>query len=192
VSPPDQFSLSDRRGEEGRALVGFAGVKRGLGNLNDQLSGVQRDLGDKPSGPIGAIRLRGRPAQGFTVTDQLIKILVLISDLGQHPLPQQPKELIQLNPLKQVEGGGVAGCLGQLQAQCSAECLVMAFGKTLQIPGAAAATQDAQDRHQQQQPLRVTDASALAAFWESLQEGDQISTGSGVANGREQPRQNRY
>jgi hypothetical protein len=41
---------------------------------------------------------------------------------------------------------------------------VMAFGKTLQIHGAAAATQDAQDRHQQQQPLRVTDTSTLAAF----------------------------
>jgi hypothetical protein len=45
---------------------------------------------------------------------------------------------------------------------------------------AAAAAQDAQDRHQHQQPLRVTDTSALAAFWQGLQEGDQISSGSGV------------
>jgi hypothetical protein len=56
----------------------------------------------------------------------------------------------------------------------------MTLGKTLQIPGAAAARQDAQDRHQQQQPLRVADASALAAFRQRLQEGDQISSGSGV------------
>jgi hypothetical protein len=53
----------------------------------------------------------------------------------------------------------------------------MPLGKSLQIPGAAAATQDAQDGHQQKQPLRVADASALAAFWQGLQEGDQISTG---------------
>jgi len=186
----DQHTLElqgAEQGFEGRALVGFAGVKRGLGNRNAQLSGVQRDLGDKPSGPIGAIRLRGRPAQGLTVTDQLIKILVLISDLGQHPLPEGPEKLLELNPLKQVEEGGVAGCLGQLQAQRRAERLVMAFGKTFQIPDAAAAAQDPNGRHQQQQPLRVTDASALAAFWESLQEGDQISTGRGRARDGSRP-----
>ena len=46
-----------------------------------------------------------------------------MSDLGQHPLPEQPEELLELHPLKQVEEGGIAECLGQLQ-----------------IPGAAAAT----------------------------------------------------
>jgi hypothetical protein len=37
--------------------VRFAGVKRGLGDCHAQLTGVERDLGDKPSGPIGTIRL---------------------------------------------------------------------------------------------------------------------------------------
>ncbi len=149
----DQHTLElqgAEQGFQGRALVGFAGVKRGLGNRHTQLSGVQRHLGDKPRSTIGTIGLRGRAPQGFAIADQLIKIRVLISDLGQHPLPQQRKELLDLNPLKQVEEGGVAGCLGQLQAQRRAECLLMAPGKALQIPGAAAATQDAQDGHQQQ------------------------------------------
>jgi len=56
----------------------------------------------------------------------------------------------------------------------------MTLGKTLQIPGAASARQDAQDRHQQQQPLRVTHPSSLASFRQRLKEGDQISSGSGV------------
>ncbi len=41
------------QGFRGSALVGFAGVKRSLGNRHTQLTGVERPLGDKPSGPIG-------------------------------------------------------------------------------------------------------------------------------------------
>ena len=59
----------------------------------------------------------------------------------------------------------------------------MPLGKALQIPGAAAATQDAKDGHQQQQPLGVTHPSALAALREGLQEGDQISTGIRLGQG---------
>jgi len=40
------------------------------------------------------------------------------------------------------------------------------------ISGAAAAAEDPKDRNQQQQPLRVADASALATFRQGLQEGD--------------------
>jgi len=145
-------------------------------------------LGDKPHCAIGAIGLRGRSPQGFAnrfaeargYTDQLIKILVLIGDLGNHPLPEQPKERLELYPLKQIEEGGVAVCLGQLQIQGCGKRPVMALDKTLQISGAAAAAEDAKDRHQQQQPLRVAETSALAAFRQRLQEGDQISSGSGV------------
>jgi hypothetical protein len=57
----------------------------------------------------------------------------------------------------------------------------MAVGKTLLIRGHAAAIQNAQNGHQQQQSLRLTDNSALAAFWEGLLEGDQISSGCGVS-----------
>ena len=39
------------------------------------------------------------------------------------------------------------GCLGQLQIQRRAERVVMPFGKSFEIPGAAATTQDPQDRH---------------------------------------------
>jgi len=75
----------------------------------------------------------------------------------------------------------LAGCLRQLQAQCRAECLVMSFfTKKLQIHGAAAATQNLQEGHQQQQPLGVAHASALATFRQRLKKSDQISTDSGV------------
>jgi hypothetical protein len=182
----NQHTLKFQRAQQGfqsRALVGFTGVEGGLRDRHTQLPGLERDLGDKASRPIGAIGLRGRAPQGFAVTDQLIKVLVLISDLGDHPLPEQLEERLELHPLKQVEEGGVAGCLGQLQIQRGAECLVMPLGKTLQIPGAAAAAEDAQDRHQQQQPLGVTDPSALTALRQGLQEGDQIGTGRKLGQG---------
>ncbi len=125
----------------------FTGIERGLRDRHTQLTGVERDLGDKPHCAIG---LRGRAPQRFTVTDKLIKILVLIGDLGNHPLPEQPEELLELHSLKQVEEGGIAGCLGQLQIQGCGKRPVMPPGKTLQIHGAAATTKDAQYRHQQQ------------------------------------------
>ncbi len=46
------------QGFDGSALVGFAGVKRSLGNRHTQLSGEQRDLGDKTSGAVGTIGQR--------------------------------------------------------------------------------------------------------------------------------------
>lgn len=94
------------------------------------------DLGNKPRCAIGTIDLGGWTAQGFAITDQLVENLVLISDSGQHSLLEQPKEHLELHPLKQVEEGVEAGCLGQLRIQRRAECLVMPFGKKLQIPGA--------------------------------------------------------
>lgn len=105
------------KGFEDRALVGFAVVKRGLGNRHTQLAGIQRDLGEKTRCAIGAIGLRGRAPKGFAITDKLIKILVLDSDLGDHPLPEHPEELLKLHPLKQVEESGDVGSIGQLQIQ---------------------------------------------------------------------------
>lgn len=49
-------------------------------------------------GPIGTIELSGRASQSLAITDELVKILVLVSDLGKHPFPEQPKELLQLYP----------------------------------------------------------------------------------------------
>jgi type I restriction enzyme R subunit len=105
------------KGFEDRALVGFAVVKRGLGNRHTQLAGIQRDLGEKTRCAIGAIGLRGRAPKGFAITDKLIKIFVLDSDLGDHPLPEHPEELLKLHPLKQVEESGDVGSIGQLQIQ---------------------------------------------------------------------------
>ncbi len=138
------------QGLEGRALVGFAGVKQGLGNRHTELPRIERDLGNKPSCSIGIIGLLGRAPQDFAIIDQLIEILVLISDPGNHQLPEQPEKRLEVHPLKQIKKGGVAGCLGELQIQRRAECLVMPFGKTLKIPGAAAATEDAKNRHQKE------------------------------------------
>jgi hypothetical protein len=45
------------QGFEGCTLMGFAGVKGGLGDCHAQLTGVERDLGDKPLRTIGSIEL---------------------------------------------------------------------------------------------------------------------------------------
>ena len=74
----DQHALELQRAEQdfqGRALVGFTGVERGLRDRHPQLAGVQRDLGDKPRCAIGLPATpaerqsdqqwqRGRPTDG--------------------------------------------------------------------------------------------------------------------------------
>jgi hypothetical protein len=47
-------------------------------------------------------------------------------------------------------------------------------GKSLQITGAAAAAQDPQYCHQQQEPLRVAHSTAVAAIGDGLEEADQV------------------
>ena len=79
---------------------------------NVQLVSVKCDLGSKSRGAVGTTVLRSRASQCCAVADTVMEIHVLISHLGQHPVPQQPKELIELDPLKQVEKGGIAGYLG--------------------------------------------------------------------------------
>ena len=39
-------------------------------------------------------------ASQFNVTDQLIEIVFLLGDLGQHPLAQQGEQTLQIHPLK--------------------------------------------------------------------------------------------
>jgi len=168
---------------EGRPLVARSGVIGGLGDRHPQLAGVERHLGDESRGAIGSIRLAGGTPHGLAITDQLIEIPVLISDLGQHPLAQQGEQPVQIHPLEQVEEGGVAGCTAQLQIQGLAERLAVPAGKALQIPGAAAVAQDPQNRHQQQQPLGIADPAALTAFRQGLQKADQIGGRSGLEQG---------
>lgn len=62
----DQHTLQLQRAQQsfqGRALVGCTGVERGLRDRHTQLTGVERDLGDKPRCAIGAIGLRGSTPQ---------------------------------------------------------------------------------------------------------------------------------
>jgi hypothetical protein len=100
ISTPSRSRLLSKVFFEGRALVGFAGVKGVLRDRHTQLPRIERDLGDKPRCAIRAIGLRGRAPQCFAITDQLIKILVLICDLSDCPLPEQPEERLELHPLK--------------------------------------------------------------------------------------------
>jgi len=48
-------------------------------------------------------------------------------------------------------------------------------GKGLEITGAAAATQDPQHRHQQQEPLLVAHPTAVTTIGDGLEEADQVS-----------------
>ena len=47
-------------------------------------------------------------------------------------------------------------------------------GKGLQITGAAAAAQDPEHRHQQQEPLRVTHPAAVTPIRDGLEKADQV------------------
>ena len=74
----DQHALELQRAQQsfqGRALVGFAGVKGGLRDRHTQLPRIERDLGDKPRCAIGLPATpaerqsdqqwqRGRPTDG--------------------------------------------------------------------------------------------------------------------------------
>jgi hypothetical protein len=171
------------QGFEGCTLVGFAGVKQGRGDRHTKRPGVERHLGDKARGAISAIKLRGWTPQRFAVADQLLDFPVLLSDLSEHPLPEQTKELLHFHPHKQIGECGVAGRIGHLHVQYRGKRLVVPSGKALQIPSTAATDQNAQNRHQQQQPLGVAHPTAFATFRQGLQEGDQISIGNGLDQG---------
>ena len=87
-----------------------------------------------------------------------------------HPLtaPVHPPERIQDRLSYTTQRGAT---------QSGSKRLVMTPGKTLEVPGAAAAAEDPQDRDQQQQPLGVAHPSTFTAFRQGLQEGDQVNTG---------------
>lgn len=62
----------------------------------------------------------------------------------------------------------------EVQAQRLVQLLSIQAGKGLQITGAAAAAQDPQHRHQQQEPLGVAHPTPVAAIGEGLEDADQV------------------
>ena len=135
----------------------------------------------RPSDPSGWL---AEPRKVLPVTDQLIKFPVLLCDLGQHPLAQHGEQALQIYPLKQVEEGGVGGCAAKLKTESRIEGHAVPAGKSLQIPGAATATQDSQDGQQQQQPLGIAHPTTLAALRKRLQKADQIRRRRGLEQER--------
>ena len=84
------------------------------------------------------------------------------------------KRIPQVGLIEQVKEGGIRRPALEIQAQGLVERLPVPAGKSLQITGAAAAAQDPQHRHQQQEPLRVAHPTAVATVGDSLEEADQV------------------
>lgn len=76
--------------------------------------------------------------------------------------------------IQQVEEGGVRRPTLEIQAQRLVQLLPVAFGKSLQITGAPAATQDPKDRQEQQELLGLAPPTAVATIGDGLEEADQI------------------
>ena len=76
--------------------------------------------------------------------------------------------------LEQVQEGGIRWPTLENQAQRLVEGLPVPAGKSLQITGAAAAAQDPQDCHQQQERLRVANPTTIAAIGDGLEVADQV------------------
>ena len=155
-------------------LTGFMGVVGRLGQGDAKSAGIDRDLGDKP---VTAIHdLHCRAPQGFAVTHQLVLTLCTVWDLTDHPGLEHlavasgfcEAVFLQMCLIEQVEEGGIRRPAFEIQAQRLVQLLPMPPGKSLQITGAAAAAQDPQHRHRQQEPLRVTNPTAVATVGDGL------------------------
>ena len=77
----------------------------------------------------------------------------------------------------------MAGGTLEVQAQRLVQRFPVPFGEGLQITGAAAAAQDPEHRHQQQEPLRGAHPAAVAAIGYGLEEADQVGISAEI-NGR--------
>ena len=76
--------------------------------------------------------------------------------------------------VEQTQKGGVGGPAFQIQTQGQIEGRAVPTGKAFEIPGAAAAAENSQDRHQQQEPLGVADAASHASIWDGAEKTDQV------------------
>ena len=125
---------------------------------------------------MGALlRLDRGAAQGLPITNKLLQTLCPTRDLADHPGLQHLAKSLEMGLIEQIKEGGIRGPALVLQPQRLVEGFPVPAGKTLQIAGAAAATEDPQQRHQQEEPLGVTHTSPEAAIWDGLEEADQIA-----------------
>ena len=76
--------------------------------------------------------------------------------------------------VEEVKEGGIGGPALEIEPQCLVQHLTMPPGKRLQITGAAAAAQDPEHRHQQQEPLRLTHPTAVSPVRDGLETTDQV------------------
>ncbi|MFZ0407546.1 MAG: hypothetical protein WAM11_05480 [Cyanobium sp.] len=95
-------------------------------------------------------------------------------DLADHPGLQHLSEFLQVSLVEQVEERGIGGPTLEVQAKDLIERLLVPLGECLQITGATADTEDAEHRHQQQEPLGITHTAPLAAVGNGFEEADQI------------------
>jgi len=179
----DQDAIEIKRAEqllERCLLTRLVGVIGRLGQRHPKGSGVDGDLSNEPV--VAVFCLDGGASQGFAVTDQLVQTLGTTWDLADHPGLQHLAEFLQVGLVEQVEKGGVRRPALEVQAQGLVENFTvplllrrsLRLGEGLQIAGAPAAAQDPQHRDQQQEPLRVTHPTPVAAIGNGLEEADQI------------------
>ena len=151
---------------EGSPFTGFAGVVGRLGQGDAESTGIDRDLGDEPMAAV--FRLHCRAAQRLAIAHQLVQTLSSARDLADHPGLEHLAEFLQVGLIEQVKEGGIRRPALEIEAQGLVQRLTMPPGKGLEITGAAAAAQNPQHRHQQQEPLRVAHPTAVAAIGDGL------------------------
>ncbi len=123
--------------------------------------------------PRSVLPTASRKPKGYT--HQLVETDGAAWDLADHPGLQHLPELLQMGLIEQVEKGCIRRPTLELQAQRLVQRLSVPPGKRLQIPRTAAAAQDPEHRHQQQEPLGVTHPATVAAVRDGLEEADQIA-----------------
>jgi len=114
----------------------------------------------------------------------LVQTLSPAWDLADHPGLEHLAEFLQVGLIEQVKEGGIRRPALEIEAQGLVQRLTMPPGKGLEITGAAAAAQDPQHRHQQQEPLRVTHPTPVAPVRDGLEEADQVIRFGLIDSGR--------
>jgi hypothetical protein len=115
-----------------------------------------------------------RATQCLAVAHQLVQTLGPAWDLADHPGLEHLAKLLQVGLIEQVEEGGIRRPALEIEAKGLVQRHSVPLGECLQITGAAAAAQDPEYRHQQQEPLRVAHSAAEATVRDGLKEADQV------------------